>query len=824
MTSDKVVNSPPSSHTFNSLIDHKNKILNSLQYELQYANLEFKLINYLFALNSQRGSDVDQDVETDLFKNHSFLKFDTAEFHETKNNWTSLVNDSITSIKNSLSKKKDTSNEQLQLDEVHQSITSLQNAYFTAVQQRENNMKLMLRMKMYSGNRLKLLSDSLKAYQSTAEFKKLYDEPKTKLVEPNYNKALHNMIDAEFKRVINSNLTHDLYSSLFKKGSKQTMLKHVNLSPIPVFKSPNSTKLMNIFTLTSSLDEFKISAKNIYLKYGGSTMSFNVFNNVVLFLVQSLHLPNLHRIPTDHIYSVYNVNPSSLLDFRTFLILYWEVLHALKYAIEVYYHPRYTFNSTDMYLNYLVDDYHPFVNISDHYSFIKRLSPGRSSSKYVAKELKTDELRVIEILFKTPDLPLFHEIYSEFEVLKRFDHKNLVKYIAVYHDYNSLYVVTEFCPELSLTNKLSSLDSSTFDYSLGFVHNVFTQLVEALVYLHCNNVTHLSLNPEKIMIDDSTALPKIKIRDYGFYESFSSYKHQSPLTTIHQAPEVASSTITPKSNVWTAGMILLFMVTGTRLLILISSSTKIFSIPCYKIPLTYLTQDNFIGQVPSKTANNTSFVDHLPHMLLHSTLFKVEDDLYDLITYILCKDPNLRPSSFDVLSHSWFNATGPWPSAYNLRFLTHSVHDLMALSNYRNITRFLESSNVFYVNKMNKLMNTLVLSAEPNQPDVVGYGSALKVLKLANVPNHLISEFVHITSLKDSDKCSLKDLFLATKYWRHGELNILWSVCRKHIDETDWSFNKTKFVELLSDSKSSLLMKEEVNSVCRSLELNDKVR
>ncbi|UKK02744.2 cyclin-dependent kinase [Theileria orientalis] len=789
MKTDKSAHSP-SSHTFNSLIDHKNNILNSLQYELQYATLEFKLINYLFALNSQRGSDAEEVVESELFKNHNFLKFDTAEFHQTKNRWTSLVNDYINSIKKSLSNKNDTSKEHLNLNEVHESITSLQNAYFSAVQQRENNMKLLLRMKMYAGNRLKLLSDSLKTYQSTAEFKKLYEEPKTKLVEPNHNKALSNMIDTEYKRVINSNLTHDLYSSLFKKSSKPTLLKNVNLSPIPVFKSPNSTKLMNIFTLTTSLDEFKASAKNIYLKYGGSTMSFNVFNNVVLFLVQSLHLPNLHRIPTDHIYSVYNINPSSILDFRTFLLLYWEVLHSLKHAVEAYYHPRYTFHSSDMYLNYSVDDYYPFVNISDRYAFIKRLSPGRSSNKYVAKELRTDELRVIEIFFKTPDLPLFHEIYSEFEDLKRFDHKNLVKYIAVYHDYNSIYVVTEFCPELSLTNKLSSLDSSNFDYSLGFVHNVFTQLVEALVYLHCNNVTHLSLNPDKIMIDDSTTLPKIKIRDYGFYEVFSSYKHQSPLTTLHQAPEVANATITPKSNVWTAGMILLFMVTG---------------------------------HLPTNAANNNSFVGNLPNMLLHSTLFKVEDDLYDLITYILCKDPNLRPSSFDVLSHSWFNATGPWPSAFNLRFLTHSVHDLMALSNYRNITRFLESSNVFYVNKMNKLVNTLVLSAEPNQPDVVGYGSALKVLKLANVPNNLISEFVHLTSLKDSDKCSLKDLFLATKYWRHGELNILWSVCRKHIDEHDWSFNKTKFVELLSDSKTSLLMKEDVNSVCRSLEVNEKI-
>ncbi|UVC54469.1 cyclin-dependent kinase [Theileria orientalis] len=790
MKTDMFLNSPPSSHTFNSLIDHKNKILNSLQYELQYATLEFKLINYLFALNSQRGSDAYEVDESELFKNHNFLKFDSAEFHQTKNSWTNLVNDSINSIKKSLSNKKDTSKELLQLNEVHDSITGLQSAYFSAVQQRENNMKLLLRIKMYSSNRLKLLSDSIKSYQSTAEFKKLYDEPKAKLVEPNHNKVLSNMIDTEYKRVINSNLKTDLYSTLFKKSSKPTILKPVNLSPIPVFKSPNSTKLMNIFTLTTSLDEFKSSAKNIYMKYGGSTMSFNVFNNVVLFLVQSLHLPNLHRIPTDHIYSVYNINPCSILDFRTFLLLYWEVLHAIKHAIEIYYHPRYTFHSADMYLNYSVDEYYPFVNISDRYSFIKRLSPGRSSSKYVAKELKTDELRVIEIFFKTPDLPLFHEIYSEFEELRRFNHKNLVKYIALYHDYNSIYVVTEFCAELSLTNKLSSLDSSNFDYSLGFVHNVFTQLVEALVYLHCNNVTHLSLNPDKIMIDDSTSLPKIKIRDYGFYEVFSSYKHQSPLTTLYQAPEVANGTITPKSNVWTAGMILLFMVTG---------------------------------HIPTHASIINSFVDQLPNILLHSTMFKVEDDLYDLITYILCKDPNLRPSSFDVLSHSWFNTTGPWPCAFNLSFLTNCVKDMMALSNYRNITRFLESSNVFYVNKMNKLLNTLVLSAEPNQPDMVGYGSALKVLKLANVPNNLISEFVHLTSLKDSDKCSLNDLFLATKYWRHGELNILWSVCRKHIDETDWSFNKTKFVELLSDSKTSLLMKEEVNSLCRSLELNEKI-
>eukprot|EP00375_Theileria_parva_P001469 XP_764141.1 hypothetical protein [Theileria parva strain Muguga] len=786
---------------FTLLSNHKTNLLTLLNEELKYANFEFNLINYLFSLNSSlvENDETQSDNSSDLNNKFNLLKFGSQDFFETKYNLKTELEESLNSINKSLRKRNDYAKYSSEFKQLQDTMTKLQNTYFNSLQQRESNMKLLLRLKMFSSNRLKILEESLKDYETLKEFKPLYNQPNTKLVShPNFNHNLNskhkstpnlpNSNENEYKEFIKECMNYDF--SLSKFNNSHPHKYDCSITLLPEFRSPYSSHLLNVFSWTSSLDQFKESAKNLYKKYGKSYMPLNIFNNLVLHLIQSLHLPSLSKIPIEHIYAVYNVNSNTLLDFRTFSLLYWEILHSLRRAIELYYQPQYRISHNKMYLNNYDDQSHQFINISDYYSFIKRLSPGRSCNKYVAKELESDELRVVEIYSKTPDFPPFHEIYSEIDNLKRLDHKNLVKYLSVYQDYNTVYIVTEFCSELSLLNKLNSLENTDFVYSLAFVHNVFTQVVEALVYLHCNNVVHKTLAIDKVMIDDSSEFPRIKIRDYGLTDSLDKYKHRSFLSKLHQAPEVVADNFTPKSNVWSAGIILLFLTTG---------------------------------QIPLNNVKKEVFLNNLAEYLKNSKLFKIYCDLKDLINYILTYDANLRPSSFDVLSHHWFNCTNITSKHANTTHLTRNLKALMNINSYLKISSLLESSKIFYIKKLNKLMNTLLLSADPTDNNLLTYGYFVKALKMENVPNTIISELVHLTSINASDKCQLNDLFDSFKTWRFGELNIFWSICKKFINENDWSFDSKQFIELLQDHNSSLLMNEEINRFCRSISVDGKV-
>uniref|UniRef100_A0A3B0MYD1 non-specific serine/threonine protein kinase n=1 Tax=Theileria annulata TaxID=5874 RepID=A0A3B0MYD1_THEAN len=806
---EKSANSKKLPNEFNTLTNHKTKLLNLINDEIKYANFELNIINYLFSLNSSLGDDgSESDDLSDLNDKFHLLKFGTHDFFETKYNLKNELEESLKMIDKSLRKRNDYNKYSSDFKQVKESMTNLQTTYFNSLQQRESNMKLLLRLKMFTCNRLNNLNESLKAYESLTSnqslkgyepmknFKPKYNENSTKLVShmdknnPNHiskhNLNVDHTNDTEYKQFIKECVNYDFSTKL---NISNTHKFDSSLTILPEFRSPYSSNLLNIFSWTISLDRFKESAKTLFTKYGKSYMPLNVFNNLVLHLIQSLHLRSLCKIPIEHIYEVYNVNSNTMLDFRTFSLLYWEILHALRRSIELYYQPQYRIPDSLMYLNDY-DHFHQFVNISDYYSFIKRLSPGRSCNKYVAKELETNELRVVEIYCKTPDFPPFHEIYSEIDNLKNLQHKNLVKYLAVYHDYNTVYVVTEFCSELSLLNKLNSLETSDFVYSLSFVHNVFTQIVEALVYLHCNNLVHKCLAIDKVMIDDSSSLPIIKIGDYGLTESLDKYKHKSLLSSLHKAPEVIRDNVNQKSNVWSAGIILLFLTTG-------------------ELPLNNVKQEVFL--------------DNLSEYLKNSKMFKIDCDLMDLINYMLTYDHNLRPSSYDVLTHHWFNCTNISNTRVNTSYLSRNLRALMEINSYRKICRLVENSNIFHINKLNKFMNTLLLSTDPGDNNLLSYGNFVKALKMQNVQNNIISELVHLTSVNGSDKCRLNDLFDAFKSWRFGEINIFWSICKKYIDENDWSFDFKQFREVLQESKTSLLMNEEINGFCRSIAIDGKV-
>lgn len=79
----------------------------------------------------------------------------------------------------------------------------------------------------------------------------------------------------------------------------------------------------------------------------------------------------------------------------------------------------------------------------------------------------------------------------------------------------------------------------------------------------------------------------------------------------------------------------------------------------------------------------------------------------------------------------------------------------MNINSYLKISSLLESSKIFYIKKLNKLMNTLLLSADPTDNNLLTYGYFVKALKMENVPNTIISELVHLTSINASDKCQL---------------------------------------------------------------------
>ena len=96
---------------------------------------------------------------------------------------------------------------------------------------------------------------------------------------------------------------------------------------------------------------------------------------------------------------------------------------------------------------------------------------------------------------------------------------------------------------------------------------VIKQLLSAITYCHAKGIVHRDLKPENILIDSISESKKINIKviDFGTAMFFSpDIKLQETLgTPYYVAPEVLLGTYTEKCDIWSIGVILFVLLSGT---------------------------------------------------------------------------------------------------------------------------------------------------------------------------------------------------------------------------------------------------------------------
>lgn len=205
---------------------------------------------------------------------------------------------------------------------------------------------------------------------------------------------------------------------------------------------------------------------------------------------------------------------------------------------------------------------------------------------------------------------------NEFEAIKEIDDPS---FIGVYnYDYfeGSVYLLMEFCPN-SLEKLLRSYHSLPSDilykYSLG--------LLRCLRVCHSRNLPHLDLKPSNFLIDD---YDRTKLCDFGFNFKLiqQAYTQESQSFSPYIAPELYTQTeFDPfKADIWSVGMILYVMATGTY-------------------PWSAYSLKDFLSQV-NNTAPNTDLV--------------INPELYVIIRSCLSLDPKERPTIDQLLNQPIF--------------------------------------------------------------------------------------------------------------------------------------------------------------------------
>lgn len=257
----------------------------------------------------------------------------------------------------------------------------------------------------------------------------------------------------------------------------------------------------------------------------------------------------------------------------------------------------------------------PKISQIGNYKIIKEIGEGAFGKAYLA----THVLLNINIVLKCgliDDPNIVREIYYH----KQLKHKNIVSLYEVIKTENHLWIALEYCQGGELYYYIYEKKRLELDEC----RNIFFQIVLGVKYVHSLNLSHRDLKLENILLADQKRTI-VKLTDFGFIREFNpqSRKFLSTIcgTTVYMAPELLTGQKYSgfAIDIWSMGVILYTMLNGM-------------------LPF----DDDDEMKIQHKVINTEPmFYDHVPI------------DVNQLISKMLLKDPNQRPSLNEILNSSY---------------------------------------------------------------------------------------------------------------------------------------------------------------------------
>ena len=242
------------------------------------------------------------------------------------------------------------------------------------------------------------------------------------------------------------------------------------------------------------------------------------------------------------------------------------------------------------------------------------------------------------------------KVLTEINIWSRIKHPNIVQLYELIeqHDHDDLYLVIEFChlgqiSDWSESDKIYTRNSKIFDYIIdthfkgkSFANEneklesvariIFRDAMKGLEYLHSNNFAHRDIKLDNILV--STNDGKAKLGDYSVSCEITWPEERlmnGEGTVAYMAPESHSpgsdGFLVLPTDIWSMGVTLYSYITG-------------------KLP--FFAETEYLMQSKAES-EDVPKIDN------------ASEELNDLISRMLSKKPEERPTAKEVLDHKWFN-------------------------------------------------------------------------------------------------------------------------------------------------------------------------
>ena len=230
-------------------------------------------------------------------------------------------------------------------------------------------------------------------------------------------------------------------------------------------------------------------------------------------------------------------------------------------------------------------------------------------------------------------------VLSEISLLKIVRHNNIIKLYEVMETPQKIYLVMEYCDGGELFDYIVSKQHLSEKQACVF----FQEIIDALTYLHSQNIVHRDVKPENILLESFGKSMTCKLIDFGISRTYTLDKLIStPCGTASYAPPEmhrGEEYYGLLSDVWSAGVLLYAMVFGYLPFCEEDEDTNIENI----------IKGNY--EIPEEAS----------------------PQLRDFLSHILDIDPLTRYDLDQIKKHPWYNIVSPQKALPGLIIGYHKI-------------------------------------------------------------------------------------------------------------------------------------------------------
>jgi len=271
----------------------------------------------------------------------------------------------------------------------------------------------------------------------------------------------------------------------------------------------------------------------------------------------------------------------------------------------------------------------------DVYMTGRKLGEGSFGAVYeVAHRSNESTIRVCKVIQKSSadKAKTSHQrVREEFAVLKRLDHPHVVRIFEDFEDERCFYLVMEPCRGGDLLEAVKNPMTRDAQQWEQWCAKVMQHTLSAVAYCHSKGVMHKDLKPENVMMASPRKAPledlHVVVVDFGLAQWLSSEGRGTEIagTPPFMSPEVWAGNFSKSCDIWSAGVMLFFMLSGTY---------------------------------PFMAKRLEDFKELVQKQPDWSRIGGASSEAQYICFYMLCKNEAERPAAQELLSNSWFVQRG----------------------------------------------------------------------------------------------------------------------------------------------------------------------